>query len=137
MFASFEGAPTAGPYTWQDVLGCLSTTSSHLLEMAPALVARRHATIHRVKNSLIHPSRVATELHWCRAGERLINPRVSLQWYTKKPPSVREMRELTEKQWVKGNTLYARVSSGPHVGDNETVKVQLHADCVRWSFVLD
>jgi hypothetical protein len=139
MFASFDDAP-APTYSWQEVVGCPTMSSrSTRVTSGVARPTRRPAaasnssprTVHRIKITPIKPSRVAVEVQRCHAGEHMESGAVSLAWYTKKPPTPAEMRELSESHWIAGNRLYARVVSGPNAGDNETVKVQLHADCMR------
>lgn len=133
VYAALIDAPTAGPYAWQAVIGCPVSTKSMRATaspLAPVALPKHRLTL-RSREIRVRAGSRMTVRYGCQAGERLEHGAASLGWYTKKPPSRSEMRELSEVHWIENGKLNVRVTSGKHAGDDELVKVQLHADCRR------
>jgi hypothetical protein len=85
----------------------------------------------RTRTTRLRPSRTVTSSHRCRRGERLVRGLAGVRFHRERPPTARELRDVTFTRRTRGRTVHARVRTGPTVGDHERVTLQLLAVCAR------
>jgi hypothetical protein len=121
---------TSRPQTFQPLLGCSQTS--------PAPVAARAAESSRlaggaqrivVKRLRPHSSRDFSM--GCPRGQRMVASGHAVAFYTRRPPALREMREVASTGTQGQRTLRVRVTTGEQVGDNEHVGLQMQCSCQR------
>jgi hypothetical protein len=111
-------------YSYRPLLGC-----------SPSVTTRARSTArvvhHRIFTRTVRPGRATLHLHLCHRGERLVASANGAGFYTRRPPSRRDMAQLAITQRQRGDRITVAVQAGPRVGDNELVSLQVHADCLR------
>jgi hypothetical protein len=95
--------------------------------------ARQASTTHsvRTRDVRLGPSRTVTGSHRCRGGERLVRGVAGVLFDRRRPPTARELREVTVTHRTGVQRVRARVRTGPTVGDRERVTLQILAVCAR------
>jgi hypothetical protein len=76
----------------------------------------------------VKPSRRALYRHRCRRGERLVRSASGVGFFKDNPPSAEELADLTVMHRQRTGR-WVRVVTGASVGDNERVRIQIHAIC--------
>ena len=84
-----------------------------------------------VRELRLRPSSRAAYVHRCQAGERLVDRVPGVLFHTRRPPSARGIRQVTVASRVAGGRVRVAVRTGPDVGDNERVTLQILAICRR------
>jgi hypothetical protein len=85
----------------------------------------------RTREMLLHPSRTVTASHRCRGGERLVRGVAGVLFHRRRPPTARELRDVTVTHRTGRRRVHARVRTGATVGDHERVTLQILAVCAR------
>jgi hypothetical protein len=85
----------------------------------------------RTREVRLHPSSRVTDSHRCRAGERLVHGVAGVLFHRRRPPTARELRDVTVTHRTGRHRVHARVRTGPTVGDHERVTLQILAVCAR------
>jgi hypothetical protein len=117
---------TSVPQSYEPIIGCGPQASFPAAQAAAGTTLTR-----RVKTVSIHPSNDAVYRHRCHAGEHLVSAGSGVAFLKKNPPSARELRDLHVSHSISHGRLRVRVRTGPTVGDNEKVQLQIHALCRR------
>jgi hypothetical protein len=89
------------------------------------------STVVRTRVMRLHPSRTVASSHRCRRGERLVRGLAGVRFHRERPPTARELRDVTVTHRTSGHRVRARVRTGPTVGDHERVTLQILAICER------
>jgi hypothetical protein len=111
--------------SFQPLVGCQP------INAASAGAAGFGGVVRRVVSHRLRPSRIATFTHSCRAGERLVHSGSGVGFFQRRPPSRRELRDVTVSREQGRRLIAVRVKTGPRVGDDERVRLQIHATCRR------
>jgi hypothetical protein len=85
----------------------------------------------RSREVRLRPSREVTRSHRCRRGERLTRGLAGVRFHRRRPPTMRELRDVTVTHREAGRRVRASVTTGPTVGDRERVTLQVLAVCRR------
>ena len=85
----------------------------------------------RMREVRLHPSRTVTRSHRCRGGERLVRGVAGVLFHRRRPPTARELRDVTVTHRTGQHRVRARVRTGRTVGDHERVTLQILAVCAR------
>lgn len=98
----------------------------------PTQAARRRGPgVIRTRELRLRPSRALTASHRCRDGERLTQGLAGVLFHRRRPPTARELRDVTVTHRRVGRRVRATVRTGPTVGDHERVTLQILAVCAR------
>ena len=111
-------------------VGCIPRPSSQAAPQS-ATAPSRATTVVRTRTTRVRPSRTANSIHRCRRGERLVRGLAGVRFHTERPPTARELRDVTVTHIMRGRRVHARVRTGPTVGDRERVTLQVLAICER------
>jgi hypothetical protein len=90
---------------------------------------RQPEPIIRVREVELSPSRTATHEHRCQPGERLVGGEPGVLFHKEEAPSAREIRQVKVVHHVTRDRIRVRVRTGPDVGDDERVTLQMIAHC--------
>ena len=127
FFAVNFDSPAAA---FRPLVGCVQTSGPQARDAAAGLQrGSRHAV--RTREVRLRPSRRAKHIHRCRQGERLVNGVPGILFHTRRPPSAREMRDVTVTRRITRRGVQVSASTGPSVGDDERVTLQILAVCRR------
>lgn len=85
----------------------------------------------RTRTTRLRPSRTVRSSHRCLPGERLVRGLAGVRFHRERPPTARELRDVTMTHRTRGRRVHARVRTGPTVGDHERVTLQVLAICAR------
>jgi hypothetical protein len=96
-----------------------------------AAVEERRSRVVRTRELRLRPSRAITSSHRCRRGERLTRGLAGVLFHRRRPPTARELRDVTVTHRRLGQRVRASVRTGPTVGDRERVTLQIVAVCAR------
>ena len=96
-----------------------------------AAVAQRRSRVVRTRELRLRPSRTVTTSHRCRRGERLRRGLAGVLFHRRRPPTARELGNVTVTHRRLGRRVRASVRTGPAVGDRERVTLQIVAVCER------
>jgi hypothetical protein len=110
-------------------VGCIPQPGRAALRGAAA--ARRGSRVLRTREVRLRPSRAITASHRCRKGERLTRGLAGVLFHRRRPPTARELRDVTVTHRRVGQRVRASVRTGPTVGDHERVTLQILAVCAR------
>lgn len=110
-------------------LGCIPQPGGQAALRAPT--RRRRSAVIRIREVRVHPTHTVAVSHRCRAGERLIRGFAAVLFHRRRPPTARELSDVTVSHRRVGQRVRARVSTGPTVGDHERVTLQVLAVCRR------
>jgi hypothetical protein len=111
--------------TFQMRIGCVPASQPPAAALA---VTRVRAGLRR-KERRLRPNRTARHSHSCRRGERAVAHGFGVGFLTERPPSVRELRDVSVSGRRRGRSLRVRVETGPRAGDDEQLRVQLSLLC--------
>lgn len=123
---------TLRPHSFQPLLGC-SPTPPPVARAAgrKSSTAGTSRRVRRVTIKPLRPNRGHTFSFGCGPRERLVGSTHGIAFYQKRPPSVKEMRQLTATRTHRKGKVRVHVETGRRVGDDEQVRVQIHALCRR------
>ena len=110
-------------------VGCIPQPEGAVASGAAAL--QRGPGIIRTREVRLRPSRAVTRSHRCRSGERLTRGVAGVLFHRRRPPTARELQDVTVTHRRVGQRVRASVSTGPTVGDRERVSLQILAVCGR------
>jgi hypothetical protein len=96
-----------------------------------AAVERGRSRVVRTREVRLRPSRAITSRLRCRRGERLTRGLAGVLFHRRRPPTARELRDVTVTHRRLGGRVRASVRTGPTVGDRERVTLQILAVCAR------
>jgi hypothetical protein len=96
-----------------------------------AAVERGRSGVVRTREFRLRPSRAITSSHRCRRGERLTRGLAGVLFHRRRPPTARELQDVTVTHRRLGQRVRASVRTGPTVGDRERVTLQVLAVCAR------
>jgi hypothetical protein len=96
----------------------------------------------RTRKVLLHLSRAVTSSHRCRGDERLVRGVAGVLFHRRRPPTTRELRDVTVTHRTGGHRVRAHARTGGHrvrahartgptVGNRERVTLQILAVCAR------
>jgi hypothetical protein len=85
----------------------------------------------RTRTTRLRPSRTVRRSHRCRRGERLVRGLAGVRFHRQRPPTARELRDVTVTHRTGGRRVRAHVRTGPTVGDHERVTLQILAVCAH------
>ena len=85
----------------------------------------------RTRELRLRPSRTLTASHRCRAGERLARGLAGVLFHRRRPPTTRELNDVSLTHHKVGRRIRAGVRTGASVGDHERVTLQILAVCTR------
>jgi hypothetical protein len=88
-----------------------------------------NGTKRRVVEHGLRPNRFRVVTHRCAPGERLVGSRAGVGFFKKRPPTAQELSEISLSRVHRSGAVRVTVSTGPHVGDDETVHLQVQAIC--------
>jgi hypothetical protein len=117
---------TAGSF--RPHVGCISMRGG-TAHAAPA--QRRTRDVVRTREVRLQPSRAVAYTHRCRKGERLTHEAAGVLFHRRRPPTRRELRDVTVAHEKAGQQVRVSVRTGPTVGDHERVTLQILAVCRR------
>jgi hypothetical protein len=118
---------TAGSF--RPHVGCIPQPTRAALHTTAA--SRPHSGVVRTRELRLRPSLTLTSSHRCRKGERLTRGLAGVLFHRRRPPTARELRDVTVTHHKTGQRIRARVRTGPTVGDHERVTLQILAVCAR------
>jgi hypothetical protein len=75
------------------------------------------------------PNKTRSFTHHCNAGERLLRSGTGVGFFKPQPASARELHDLDVKREERGGRIHVTVRTGSTVGDDEKVRLQIHALC--------
>jgi hypothetical protein len=111
-------------------VGCIPRPSAQAAsQTATAAAGPTHVV--RTRTTRLRPSRTVRASHRCRRGERLVRGFAGVRFHRERPPTARELRDVTMTHRLRARRVNARVRTGPTVGDHERVKLQILAICAR------
>jgi hypothetical protein len=111
-------------------VGCIPQPKARAaLQAATAQAGPR--TVVRTRVMRLHVSRTVASSHHCQAGERLVRGLAGVRFHRERPPTARELRDVTVSHRIDGHRVRAHVRTGPTVGDHERVTLQIIAICAR------
>ena len=90
---------------------------------------RCEPSLPRPREVRLQPSRAATYSFGCRHGERLVRGFSGLLFDQSRPPSARQLREVSATERRVGQGLRVGVRTGRNVGTHDRVKLQITAIC--------
>jgi hypothetical protein len=96
-----------------------------------AATRRRPSHVVRTREVRLQPSRTVAYTHRCRQGERLTHEAAGVLFHRRRPPTARELRDVTVTDRKTDQRVRASVRTGPTVGDHERVTLQILAVCAR------
>jgi hypothetical protein len=123
-FVGISWSTTAGSY--RPHVGCIPESSGQAA-MQTATADAGASGLVRTREVRLRPSRTVTSSHRCREGERLVRGVAGVLFHRRRPPTARELRDVT----VSHRTVDRRVRAGATVADHERVTLQILAVCER------
>jgi len=127
-FAFFFGYSQAGePNSFQPLVGCIPKETAKSARAAVA--AKSGGRTVRTVVRRIEAGQDKTFTHRCAKGERLLDSAHGVGFYTRKPPTRRELGDLEVERTERGNRIAVHVRTGSSAGDRERVELQIHATC--------
>jgi hypothetical protein len=111
-------------------LGCIPWPKG---QPVPQTAAAQAGPTHvvRARTMRLRPSRTVSASRRCQPGERLVRGFAGVRFHRERPPTARELREVTMTHRRRGRRVHARVRTGSTVGDHERVTLQVLAICAR------
>jgi hypothetical protein len=122
VFLAVNRIPRAASF--QPLIGCLGGGA------APPIRDGRSVQ-RRIVTRRLRPGRTRTYSHACRSGERLVRGSAGVGFFEHRPPTARELRQLRVRHALRRGRVRVRVRTGRLVGDDERVRLQIHAVCRR------
>jgi hypothetical protein len=77
----------------------------------------------------MRPGRRAVYRHRCRPGEQLVRSASGVGFFEDNPPTAGELADFDLTQTRRNGRIRVRVVTGDSVGDDERVRIQIHALC--------
>jgi hypothetical protein len=111
-------------------VGCIPQPRSQAALQAATAQAGATSVV-RTRTMRLGPSRTVRFSHRCRPGERLVRGLAGVRFHRERPPTARELRDVTVTHRTDDHRVRARVRTGPTVGDHERVTLQILAVCAR------
>jgi hypothetical protein len=111
-------------------VGCIPQPRSQAA-LQTATAEAGATSVVRTRTTRLRPSRTVRGSHRCRRGERLVRGLAGVRFHRERPPTARELRDVTVTHRTRGRRVHARVRTGPTVGDHERVTLQILAVCTR------
>jgi hypothetical protein len=112
------------PAAFRPHIGCIP------LNGAQAPQPKRGASrVNRIREVRLQPSHAATYSYGCRHGERLVRAFSGVLFDQSRPPSARQLREVSATERRVGQGLRVGVRTGRNVGTHDRVKLQITAIC--------
>ncbi len=127
--AFFAVALSDASASFRPHVGCIPQPGRPALRGAAA--GRRGSGVVRTRELRLRPSHALTSSHRCRKGERLTRGLAGVLFHRRRPPTARELRDVTVTHRRVGQRVRATVRTGPTVGDHERVTLQILAVCRR------
>jgi hypothetical protein len=119
--------PTSSDGSYGPAIGC--GPPSQFPTSARASTSSR--ITRRVKTVRLRSNRDAVYTHRCHAGEHAVDVASGVAFVKAKPPSKRELADVTETHTMRHGRLRFHVKTGPTAGDDEPLLLQMHALCRR------
>jgi hypothetical protein len=110
-------------------VGCIPQPRSQAARQTATTAQAGATTVVRTRTTRLRPSRTVRGSHRCRRGERLVRGLAGVRFHRERPPTARELRDVTVTHRTRGRRVHARVRTGPTVGDHERVTLQILAVC--------
>jgi hypothetical protein len=117
------------PASFRPHVGCIPEPRQAAQRGAAA--AQGRSRVVRTRDVRLRPSRAITSSHRCRRGERLTRGLAGVLFHRRRPPTARELRDVTVTHRRLGQRVRASGRAGPAVGDRERVTLQILAVCAR------
>jgi hypothetical protein len=111
-------------------VGCIPQATGQPAPQAATADAGRSEFV-RTREVPLRPSRTVISSHRGRGGERLVRGFAGVLFHRRRPPTARELRDVTVAHRTLGQRVRARVRTGATVGDHERVTLQILAVCAR------
>jgi hypothetical protein len=111
-------------------VGCIPSPRSQAARQTAAAQAGATSVV-RTRTTRLRPSRTVRRSHRCRRGERLVRGLAGVRFHRQRPPTARELRDVTVTHRTGGRRVRAHVRTGPTVGDHERVTLQILAVCAH------
>jgi hypothetical protein len=118
----FGGASAGIGASFQPLIGCLGGASASAVGQGRS--PQRRIVTHRVR-----PGRTRTYSHACTSAGRLVGGGAGVGFFERRPPTARELRQLDVRHTLRRGRVRVRVRTGKVVGDDERVRLQIHAVC--------
>lgn len=109
-------------------VGCIPQPRSQAAPQTARAQAEPTSVV-RTRTTRLRPSRTVASSHRCRRGERLVRGLAGVRFHRQRPPTARELRDVTVTHRTRGRRVRARVRTGATVGDHERVTLQILAVC--------
>jgi hypothetical protein len=115
------------PVSYKPLLGCIPSAP------AGAAAATRAAPRLRLvlRTVRLRAAERRTYRHRCPGGHALVRSGSGVGFFTRRPPSLRTLRQLEIRHRQRSGVVETTVITGPRVGDDERVVLQQHAVCRR------
>ncbi|MBD0281078.1 MAG: hypothetical protein ICV69_02620 [Thermoleophilaceae bacterium] len=124
-FLAINPIPRAASF--QPLIGCLGGASA--AAVGEGRSTQRRSTQRRITTRRLRPRRTRTYSHACRSRERLVRGSAGVGFFERRPPTARELRQLDVRHAVRRGRVRVTVRTGKLVGDDERVRLQIHAVC--------
>jgi hypothetical protein len=114
------------PVSYKPLLGCIpaATAGAAATRAAPRL----RLVLRTVR---LRAAQRRTYRHRCPGGHALVRSSSGAGCFTRRPPSLRTLRQLEIRHRQRRGVVETTVTTGPRVGDDERVVLQQHAVCRR------
>jgi hypothetical protein len=106
-------------------VGCIPQAAAQAAMQTPTGTS----DVVRTREVRLRPSRTVTGSHRCVGGERLLQGVAGVLFHRRRPPTARELRNVTVTHRTGDDRVRARVRTGAGVGDRERVTLQMLAVC--------
>jgi len=114
-----------GNATFQPLVGCGPQNASR---SAPTHL-KRSPFIRRIKTRRLAPNRTRTFNHRCRGDEKLMRSAHGVGFFQERPPAEDELDDVTVTRREEDGRIRVTVTTGSKAGDDEPVRLQIHAVC--------
>ncbi len=111
--------------SFQPLVGCQSNAGSARAGAAGA----PNGDTRRIVTRTVKPGRLAVYRHRCRRGERLVRSALGVGFFEDDPPTPAELADIDVTRMQRNGRIRVRVETGDSVGDDEQVRLQIHAIC--------
>jgi hypothetical protein len=127
------GRVAVGEFVWRfrPHVGCIPQPRSQAAQQTVTTAQAGATSVVRTRTTRLRPSRTVRGSHRCRRGERLVRGLAGVRFHRERPPTARELRDMTVTHRRRGRRVHARGRTGPTVGDHERVTLQVLAVCAR------
>jgi hypothetical protein len=93
--------------------------------------AAQPSRVDRIRKVRLHPSQAAIYSDGCRHGERLVRGFAGVLFEQSRPPSLRQLGEVTFTDRRVGQAIRVSVRTGRDIGSHERLELQITAICRR------